>query len=82
MRRILLLKQMKKANHLMPRILDMDNLRMAFWKASKGKRYAASVREYQNNLQQNLLNLRDQIESVQYFVLPLRLRNPKSDIRN
>lgn len=63
MRRILLLKQMKKANHLMPRILDMDNLRMAFWKASKGKRYAASVREYQNNLQQNLLNLRDQIES-------------------
>jgi retron-type reverse transcriptase len=47
----------------MPRILDMDNLRLAFWKASRGKRYSASVRDYQANLQQNLLNLRDQIES-------------------
>jgi RNA-directed DNA polymerase len=59
------MQAMKRANHLMPCILDMDNLRLAFWKASKGKRYAALVRDYQSNLQNNLLRLRDQIESGQ-----------------
>lgn len=45
----------------MPQILDMDNLRLAFWKAGKGKRYAGSVRAYQEKLEENLRALQEQI---------------------
>lgn len=45
----------------MPQIMDMDNLRLAFWKAGKGKRYASSVLAYQEKLEENLRALREQI---------------------
>ncbi|NRA50692.1 MAG: RNA-directed DNA polymerase [Phaeodactylibacter sp.] len=41
----------------------MDNLRLAFWKASKGKRYSASVLAYQTRLEENLRALKEDIES-------------------
>lgn len=47
----------------MPAIEDMDNLRLAFWKASKGKRYAQGVLAYQANLTENLLTLQKEIKS-------------------
>lgn len=53
---------MKRANNLLPCIEEMDNLRLAFWKASKGKRYAASVLAYQKDLEQNLGVLQQQIK--------------------
>lgn len=49
---------MRRANNLLPRIEDMDNLRLAFWKASKGKRHAAEVLAYQAQLDERLLLLR------------------------
>lgn len=52
---------MKRANNLLPLILGMDNLRLAFWKASKGKRYSKPVLKYQADLDKNLLILQDQI---------------------
>ena len=52
---------MKRANNLIEPIADPDNLRLAFWKASKGKRHTAEVLTYQANLEDNLLELRAQI---------------------
>lgn len=52
---------MHRANHLMVRIADPDNLRLAFWKARKGKTYSQEVDTYRQNLDQNLLILRAQI---------------------
>lgn len=45
----------------MHQIADPDNLRLAFWKAGKGKRYAAAVLAYQQDLDANLLKLRGQL---------------------
>lgn len=59
---------MRRANHLLPRIADIDNLRLAFWNASKGKRYAASVLAYQDRLDENLLLLRRQIQQAKVEV--------------
>jgi len=52
---------MKRANNLLPFIQDMDNLRLAFWKAGKGKRYSTSVLTYRKELDRNLLQLQQQI---------------------
>jgi RNA-directed DNA polymerase len=52
---------MKTANKLIEPIADPDNLRLAFWKASKGKRHAAEVLTYQKDLDKNLGELRAQI---------------------
>jgi RNA-directed DNA polymerase len=54
---------MKRANNLLPLIEDMDNLRLAFWKAGKGKRHAAAVLAYQENLEENLRELQRQIQA-------------------
>jgi len=53
---------MKRANHLLPLIAEPDNLYLASWKAAKGKRYAASVLDYQAQLEENIAALRQQIE--------------------
>ncbi len=52
----------------MPAIADMDNLRLAFWKASKGKRYAANVLTYQDDLNNQLQKLQSAILSGQVEV--------------
>lgn len=52
---------MRRANNLLHLIADPDNLRLAFWKARKGKSYSEEVRIYLNNLHQNLSALRVQI---------------------
>lgn len=59
---------MRRANNLMPEILDMDNLRYAFWKASKGKRHASSILKYQDMLEKNLYSLQQQIQAGQVEV--------------
>lgn len=52
---------MRRANNLLPLIADPDNLRLAAWKAAKGKRYSNPVLDFQENLDENLLTLRTQI---------------------
>jgi RNA-directed DNA polymerase len=59
---------MKRANNLLARIQDMDNLRLAFWKAGKGKRYAHSVLTFQSDLDDQLRDLQDQIRSARVQV--------------
>ena len=45
----------------MPAIVDRENLYLAFWGASKGKRYSKAVLAYQDQLDENLNLLRHQI---------------------
>lgn len=54
---------MKRTNHLLEKIADIDNLRLAFWKARKGKSYSDEVEAYRMNLDAHLLELTSQISS-------------------
>jgi hypothetical protein len=59
---------MKRIGGLTEKVADMDNLRLAFWKASKGKRYSKEVLHYGSALGINLLTLRGQIVSGEVAV--------------
>lgn len=59
---------MKRANGLLAQIIEPDNLRLAAWKAAKGKRYAKAVLAYHTDLDANLMRLRGQIVSGQVEV--------------
>ncbi|MCI5146006.1 MAG: reverse transcriptase [Candidatus Electrothrix sp. AR3] len=52
---------MRRTGNLLQQIADPDNLRLAFWKARKGKNLSRQVGSYRENLEQNLLSLREQI---------------------
>ncbi|SFF03446.1 RNA-directed DNA polymerase [Thermoflexibacter ruber] len=54
---------MKRVGNLLHSIADTDNLRLAVWKAGKGKRYSRQVLDYSNDLEINLLNLQSEILS-------------------
>lgn len=54
---------MKRANNLLPAIADADNLRLAFWKARKGKSWSKPVKAYRADLDANLMLLREQLLS-------------------
>jgi RNA-directed DNA polymerase len=59
---------MKRSNNLLPAICDPDNLRLAFWKARKGKAYKSEVLGYATNLHDNLLELQTEIRTGQIKV--------------
>ncbi len=59
---------MKRRGNLIELISNPDNLRLAFWKASKGKRGTTAVLQYQKSLDSNLMTLREQILSGQVKV--------------
>ncbi|MFT6321397.1 MAG: retron-type reverse transcriptase [Granulosicoccus sp.] len=54
---------MKRAGNLIAKIVEPDNLRLAFWKARKGKDGKLEVETYRKQLDENLLLLREQILS-------------------
>lgn len=55
------LRLMKRANGLMEQIADPENLRLAFWKAAKGKRCKAEVLAYGRELDRHVMALREQL---------------------
>lgn len=59
---------MKRIGWVLGRILDPDNLRLAFWKASRGKRHRADQREWQDSLEERIEELRMGIENLTYPV--------------
>lgn len=59
---------MKRANQLLERVADPDNLRLAFWKARKGKSYSNGVQAFRDDLESNLAGLRRQIISGEVIV--------------
>ncbi len=56
-------EKMKRANNLIAQIADPDNIRLACWKAAKGKRHTQAVMDYSKSLDSNLTRLRTQILS-------------------
>jgi len=55
---------MKRLNNLTPLIADPDNLRLAFWKARKAKDAKKEVILFRDDLDNNLLLLREQIHTA------------------
>lgn len=52
---------MKRVGNLMPQIVDVDNLMLAFCKARRGKQHKREVVEYAQNIGENLLSLRERL---------------------
>jgi len=59
---------MKRNNHLIPQIAEMENLRLAFWKARKGKEAMLYVDDYRKKLEANLVSLSNQINNGQVAI--------------
>ena len=56
---------MKRIGRIFERIIEPDNLRLAFWKASRGKRLRPDQREWQENLEGRIAELREGLELKQ-----------------
>lgn len=52
---------MKRAGKLVEEITDADNLRLAFWKASRGKQTKIEVRRFRDDLTSELRELREKL---------------------
>ncbi len=63
---------MKRAGELIERIADADNLRLAFWKASRGKRAKAEVLRFRADLDARLRTLREKLLSASVAWGPYR----------
>jgi len=59
---------MKRADNLLARVADPDNLRLASWKAAKGKRHSQEVMAWSEGLDYNLSALHEQIMSGRVVV--------------
>lgn len=59
---------MRRANNLLARVADPDNLRFAAWKAAKGKRHSWEVLAWSARLDENLAALREQLLSGRVVV--------------
>lgn len=57
---------MKRINNLYPLIYNMENLRLADQKARKGKKSQIGVQQFDENAEQNLLQLQDSIINRTY----------------
>ena len=52
---------MKRSGNLYERIAEPENLRLAFWKAARGKRGSAAVIAFATNLEGNLAEMRTRL---------------------
>ena len=68
-------------NNLYKILCSLENLRLAFEKASKGKTNKSYVMEFELNLDKELIKLNQELESFTYKPKPLRkfiVRDPKT----
>ena len=56
--------RMKRTGFLLEQIADSENLRIAFWKASRMKAGKKEVTSFQKNLEKNLTDLREQLLKI------------------
>ncbi len=59
---------MKRVGNLMHKIVDVDNLMLAFCKARRGKQHRQEVIDYSLNVIDNLLALRERLKSESFVV--------------
>lgn len=57
---------MKRIGHLFERVIDTENLRLAFYKASRGKRVREDQRAWQGNLEGEIACLREGLLRLDY----------------
>lgn len=72
---------MKTYKHLFEKICSPDNLKSAFKKAKKGNGNRAYVKDFETNLDANLMKLKCELESLTYRPRPLRpfvIHDPKT----
>ncbi|MFC1682289.1 reverse transcriptase domain-containing protein [Nanoarchaeota archaeon] len=72
---------MKTHKNLYKKLCSYENLFLAYTKARKGKSKKQYVKEFENNLRENLLNLREELISQTYQPSPLKkfiVRDPKT----
>lgn len=55
------LLKMKRVNNLFDQIVEPENLRLAYWKASRRKLLKPDVEEFQQKLEENLFQIRSQL---------------------
>ena len=71
---------MRRAGDLYPRLCDPENLRLAFWKASRGKRHKPDVVRFRENLTEELDRLAEELAAERVPVGAYRyfeIRDPK-----
>lgn len=74
---------MRRAGRLMERVLERENLRTAFGRASRGKRARSDARRFAEHLEENLLCLADDVRSGEYVPGPphrFTIHDPKERI--
>jgi RNA-directed DNA polymerase len=74
---------MESYNNLYPKLYAYNNLLKAFKKASKGKSFMPYVIEFRENLEDNLINLKDELETLTYKPTKLKkfiIRDPKTRV--
>jgi retron-type reverse transcriptase len=54
---------MRRAGNLIERIAEAENIRLAFWKAARGKQTKAEVIRFRENLDREVRELREQLRS-------------------
>lgn len=67
---LLIMKMPKRANTLMPSIADIDNIRLAYLKARRGKSMSQQAIKFQSRLDCALLSIREQLLSDTYTFGP------------
>jgi len=71
---------MKRARGLFPRIVTFENLHLASRKARRGRRWKADVRQFEFNLEPELLRLQEELSTGRYMPGPYTefvVREPK-----
>ena len=72
---------MKKYKNLYPKLCSYRNLRLAFEKAKKRKSFSPSIKNFEQNLEKNLLLLKEELETFTYHPIELVkfvIRDPKT----
>jgi RNA-directed DNA polymerase len=73
----------KKYNHLLEQIVDINNLRNAYKKTSKNKRYKIEHLLFKENLEVNLLSIQEELSTLTYKrgdYFEFEVRDPKKRI--
>ena len=73
--------KMKTYRNLYPQLCSFSNLKLAFEKASKKKSFAPSVKNFEKDLEYNLLKLKEELENLTYKPIHLTkfiIRDPKT----
>lgn len=74
---------MKTYKNLYQRIYSLHNLELAFRKAKEGKSSNPNIQKFEENLEEELLKLKNELESFMYKPRPLKkfiIRDPKTRV--